>query len=109
MAIKKKKTKSVKTKTQKGGSPKKKLVVVSRGRCFWLHNGPTLTNLKDLHSAFPKMTDDQFKYHANNTKNDFAAWVEFVLLDPECANNLKKCTTKASARSYTLKALKKYR
>ena len=128
MATKKKKTKSVKSKTtqprrppaprlRRGGglgsrpkaSGKKKLVTVSGGHCFWLHNGPALTNLKDLSGAFSKMTNDQFIYHANKTKNDFASWVEFVLLDPECGSNLKKCNNKASARSCIIKALKKYR
>lgn len=108
MAIKKKKAKSVKPKAIKKGSSKKKLTVVSGGQCFWLHNGPALASLKDLSGAFKKMTNDQFTYHANKMKNDFASWVEFVLLDPECANSLKKCKTKASARSCALKALKKY-
>lgn len=109
MAIKKKRTKSVKPKTTKGKSQKKKLITVSGGHCFWLHNGPALASLKDLSNTFPKMSNDQFTYHANKTKNDFASWVEFVLLDPECANNLRKCNNKASARSCALKALKKYK
>ncbi|MBI5817237.1 MAG: hypothetical protein HZB09_02305 [Candidatus Yonathbacteria bacterium] len=109
MAIKKKKAKSVKPKATKKGSSKKKLTVVSGEQCFWLHNGPALASLKDLNNTFSKMTNDQFTYHANKTKNDFASWVEFVLMDPECAHNLKKCANKASARSCTLKALKKYR
>ncbi len=108
MAVKKKKIKSAKSKTIKASGQKKKLIVVSGGNCFWLHNGPALGSLRDLSQTFSKMTNDQFSYHANKTKNDFAAWVEFVLLDPECANSLKKCTSKASARSCTLKALKKY-
>ena len=119
MATKKKKIKSVKPKATQPRRPKgsgsrpkvsgkKKLVTVSGGHCFWLHNGPALTNLKDLSGAFSKMTNDQFIYHANKTKNDFASWVEFVLLDPECGSNLKKCNNKASARACTLKALKKY-
>lgn len=108
MAIKKKKTKSVKPKTLKAGNQKKKLVVVSGGNCFWLHNGPALASLKDLSQMFSKMTNDQFTYHANKTKNDFASWVEFVLSDQECAHNLRKCNSKASAKSCTLKALKKY-
>lgn len=108
MATKKKKTKSVKPKTTNARVGKRKLTTVSGGRCFWLHGGPALASLKDLNGAFSKMSNDQFTYHANKSKNDFAAWVEFVLLDPECARNLKKCSTKASARACTLKALKKY-
>ncbi len=108
MATKKKKTKSVKSKIVKASGQKKKLVVVSGGNCFWLHNGPALASLKDLSETFSKMSNDQFMYHANKTKNDFAAWVEFVLLDQECARNLRKCNSKASAKSCTLKALEKY-
>lgn len=108
MSVKNKKTKSIKSKTVKRGGSKKKPVIVSGEHCFWLHNGPALASIKDLSGAFKKMTNDQFTYHANKTKNDFASWVEFVLLDSECANSLKKCKTKASAQSCTLKALKKY-
>lgn len=104
MAIKKKKAKSVKSKSV----GKKKSIVVSGEHCFWLHNGPALASLKDLSGALAKMTNDQFMYHANKTKNDFASWVEFVLLDPACAKNLRKCATKTSARSCVQDALKKY-
>lgn len=108
MPSKKKKNKTVKSKVTKAKIQKKKLITVSGGQCFWLHNGPSLSNLKDLHAIIPKMTQDQFTYHANDQKNDFAAWVEFVLMDPECAHNLKKCSNKSAARLCVQKALKKY-
>lgn len=87
----------------------KKLIVADGEHCFWIHEGPVIKSLKDLRGAFTKMTHEQFQYHANDMKNDFAAWVEYVLQDPECANSLRKCGTKASAQSCVQNALKKYR
>lgn len=114
MAIKNKKAKKIKSSPKKVSlknskpSLKKKLVTVTGGKCFWLHNGPSLGNMRDLYNEIPKMSHEQYSYHANETKNDFAAWVEFVLMDPECAHNLKKCSNKSTARLCIAKALKKY-
>lgn len=91
------------------GKESKHMVNASEAQCFWVYNGPTLANLKDLSNALKKLSKDQFNYHANTTKNDFASWVEFVLMDPECAQGLKKCKNKASAQACTVKALKKYK
>lgn len=110
MAIKKKTKRPAgkKTSTKKTSGGKHKMITASGEHCFWLHDGPALKNIKDLSSAFGKMTDAQFKYHANESKNDFAAWVEYVLLDPECAKRLKQCKNKKAAKTCVLGALKKY-
>jgi hypothetical protein len=113
MAIKKK-TESKNTpkmaKKNGGKKPLKRVIITAAGdRCFWTHDGPVLCNLKDLAAAFTNITEKQFNYHVNNEKNDFAAWVEFVLLDPECAKNLRKAKTKMAARASVIRALKGYR
>lgn len=113
MTIKRKiesKKKQKTTKKKGGNKPLKKFIITATAdQCFWTHDGPVLRNLKDLAVAFTKINEKQFKYHANKEKNDFASWVEFVLLDPECARNLRKAKTKAAARANVVRALKSYR
>lgn len=77
-------------------------------KCFWVHNGPVLSNLKDLARALDSMTDKQYGYHVSKDKNDFAKWVEFVLLDKECAELLSTASSREKAASIVQKALKKY-
>lgn len=102
-----KKGKKIKKTAKK--SMKKIMMVATDDRCFWTHDGPVLRNLSDLAHAFTKITNDQYKYHVNKQKNDFAAWVEFVLLDPECARALRKVKSRIEARASVLKAIKSYR
>lgn len=112
MAVKKKKNSSKKaatTKTSAKKSAPKKMVVAGGEHCFWVNNGPVLRSLKDLEMALPKMNDAQWGYHVNGTRNDFASWVEFVLLDSICAKDLKGCKTRSAARTCVARAVKKYR
>lgn len=75
---------------------------------FWLYDGGILANLNDLAAAFVTMTDDQFRHHADEEKNDFAAWTEHILCDAECARKLRAATTPRAARRVVLAALASY-
>src|SRR3989344_6991248 len=100
MTTKKKKIGSKKTVSAKKYSKKntsKKMIVASGQHCFWVNNGPILRNLKELGESFKKMSDAQFAYHVNKKRNDFANWVQYVLLDTACATKLKECKTRTSA------------
>jgi hypothetical protein len=77
-------------------------------KCFWVHNGPVLSNLKDLARALDSMTDKQYSYHVGKDKNDFAMWVEFVLQDKECAGLLSSAGSREKAASIVQRGLKKY-
>lgn len=74
-------------------------------RCFWVHHGPILKNLRELCDALASgISDEQFGHHVTAERNDFAAWVEIVLQDSECAQALRRAHTRVSAA----RALKKY-
>lgn len=77
-------------------------------KCFWVHNGPVLSNLKDLLRAFNYMTETQFFHHVNRERNDFSLWVSGVLLDDECAKALLKANTPAKAAQTVERSLKEY-
>ncbi|MDO8492153.1 MAG: hypothetical protein Q7S34_00740 [bacterium] len=100
-----KKGKVVKTKPTSG---KKHMVSVSGERCFWINNGPILSNLKDLHNALRAMSDEQWKYHVRKDRNDFVVWVKAVLGDSACATKLVKCKTKLAAAKVVSKAVAEY-
>ena len=93
----------------KKGNGKKTMVTVSGSMCFWVNNGPVLSNLKDLHKALIRMSDKQFAYHVNRGKNDFAAWVRGVLSEEEVARKLLKAKTKREALKVVASKAVKYK
>lgn len=73
---------------QKGN--KRELVMSLPEQCFWVNNGPILSDLKELHSALKhEVSKEQFLHHTQNGNNDFANWVEQTLHDESCAKKLR--------------------
>lgn len=78
--------------------------------CFWVHNGPILSDLKDLHRSLKaEITDEQFAHHVSEGKNDFASWVLDILDDKKCATALKKVKKKSTAYKVVGDCLKNYK
>lgn len=75
---------------------------------FWLYEGPVISDLRELHAAFRKMTTKQWMHHVGKGKNDFAPWVEHVLCDVPCAKDLRTAKSAADAMRAVEKALKTY-
>lgn len=75
---------------------------------FWLHKGPIIRTIVELKNAFDTMTEEQFTYHTKGDKNDFALWVDYVLQDHECAEDILKAKTRLGASRILFKHLKKY-
>ena len=66
-------------------------------KIFWVNDGKTLKKLADLETALKEMSDDTFRFHANETKNDFIKWVDEVIGDPRLATDLAKAATRLQA------------
>ena len=66
---------------------------------FWLCDGRTLKNVKELLSALEDMNEGVFKYHVNDTKDDFANWIRDIFNDKQLAEALSKVKDK---NNYTL-------
>jgi len=96
------------SKISKKSSGKKQLLTVSGDSCFWVNNGPILSNLRDLHNALQSMSDEQWKHHVRQDKNDFAEWVKVVLAEKTCSESLKKCKSKSDAAKVVSTVVKKY-
>ncbi len=84
-------------------------IIASDETSFWINNGPVLNSLPTLKEAFAVITVEQFKFHAGGSQNDFAIWVETILLDKKCAQELKKAKTQKTAAKKVGEALKKYK
>jgi len=87
----------------------KALVCAADGECFWTRDGRILQNMEDLHLAFGSMDDEVFLHHVSKEKNDFADWVEYVLQDDVCAQELRKAKKRAQAEKILAKCLSYYK
>ena len=74
-------------------------------QCFWVNNGPIVKNLEELANAMPQMSDETFKHHVSNEKNDFSAWVNDVVGDKKLANDLLSSKNKISAANKVISRL----
>ena len=70
---------------------------VSQDKQFWCHDGHYLKNLQELEGALEQMTEETYRYHANNAKSDFSNWVRDVFGDEKLSRDLQKSATQAQA------------
>lgn len=110
-AVKKtKKTTAKKTKpSRKKPSAAKMLVCAADQQCFWVTDGQILKDLVELKASLQSMTNEVFAHHVTHERNDFADWVESVLVDAECAAALRRSSTRRGAQSIITRCLKLYR
>lgn len=73
------------------------LADVPQDKQFWCADGRTLKNLSELQAALGDMSQDTFRSHANEAKNDFSNWVRDVIGDEPLANDLQKSQTQSQA------------
>ncbi len=66
-------------------------------KSFFVNCGPTIKNISELQAALNSMSNEQYLYHRNNTKNDFYNWVLQVIGDSRLANDLARAKTKETA------------
>ena len=56
---------------------------------FILVTGVPLKNLKELGNSLETMNDWVFNHHVNDSRNDFATWVNAVLKEEELSEELQ--------------------
>jgi hypothetical protein len=61
---------------------------------FVLSNGVTLKNLPELTNALRTMDSNIFVNHVNNTKNDFAAWINDIMGFKSLSQDIAKAKSK---------------
>jgi hypothetical protein len=74
------------------------LVTAPPEKCFWVHHGPVLRDLRELRDALERqISDGQFAHHVGPERNDFADWVEHVLGEKTCARALRRVHSVSAA------------
>ncbi|MBR9699499.1 hypothetical protein GOV09_03535 [Candidatus Woesearchaeota archaeon] len=61
---------------------------------FHIFNGPMVHCIEELHQALRQISEEQFKHHKNNSKNDFYNWILLVVGDIKLANDIARAKTK---------------
>jgi uncharacterized protein YabN with tetrapyrrole methylase and pyrophosphatase domain len=89
-------------------SKKKEMRVAPVEQAFWVYFGPILHTLIDLEQCFDIITEEQFAYHVNKEKNDFAKWTGGTLREKDLALELKKCKNKNTAQKTVRIYIKKH-
>ncbi len=87
--------------------PSKDLFKAQGDQRFWIFNGPVLETIMDLRDALVAITDEQFNHHVTLEKNDFASWVENVILEPALAKKMRSYRTRKSIHKLVEVYLKK--
>ncbi len=110
-AVKKvaKATKSSAVKKAVTKSTLKPLVYADNAKAFWVKDGQILNSLLALHTALSSMDKLIYSHHVAKDRHDFAVWVETVLGDQVCADELRKTKTQAGAKVVVAKYLKLYK
>jgi hypothetical protein len=60
---------------------------------FHFRDGTAIASLDQLKAKIENISYQEFYHHVNATKNDFAAWVRYVLKDEQLADDLQKVTS----------------
>lgn len=106
--VAKKETSKKTSAAPKKSAGKKSLLIANNQQSFWVNNGQILNSLLALEVALGSMPKETFSYHVAKGRNDFAQWVEYVLVDAACAADLRKAKTASAAKTVVIKHLKTY-
>jgi len=64
-------------------------VEVTPDKYFVLCDGRKIKSGKELADILQLITDDMYKYHVTDTKNDFSNWINDVFGEPELAKKMR--------------------
>ncbi len=73
---------------------------------FRLHLGAEISSIRELAEALDIMSEDTFKHHVNENKNDFAKWIEDVFNDEELAAKIRHLKSRDRIKTELIKRLK---
>jgi len=89
---------------------KKEAASILPYNCFWVNNGPILSDLSELYDALKnEVTPEQFSHHVTEEGNDFADWVENTLKDKECASQMRKVKKQSTTAEKVKNCLNTYK
>jgi hypothetical protein len=66
--------------------------LIKKENCFVTIDGKVLKNVLDLRNYLSSCSQQNYLYHVNGSKNDFASWTRDILVSKNLADNLFRCT-----------------
>lgn len=72
---------------------------------FITRDGTKLASLKDLYGHLSAMSEDEFRHHVHEQRNDFASWVEHSHGDKFLAQSLRQSKSKEDMQKMIFIAL----
>ncbi|MBW2965095.1 hypothetical protein KY363_06565 [Candidatus Woesearchaeota archaeon] len=96
-----------KKKTSAGEAKSRKTVKASQEippeKYFVLCDGTRIKDMHELALMLDRISDEQFGYHVNDSKNDFSNWIRDVFGQHELADALSGITCRKDSQIYLLK------
>lgn len=74
---------------------------------FVVADGRKLKNVMELADALETMTEEIFRHHSNEFRNDFAAWVKDVFYDHSLAEDISRAKNRLETQIAVLRRLVK--
>jgi hypothetical protein len=74
---------------------------------FVVADGRKLKNIMELADALETMSEEIFRHHANELKNDFSAWIKDVFYDHSLAEDISRAKNRLEAQVTILRRLVK--
>ena len=72
---------------------------------FIVADGRKLKNIIELADALETMSEEIFRHHANEFKNDFSAWVKDVFYDHSLADDISRAKNRLETQIVVLRRL----
>ena len=74
---------------------------------FVVADGRKLKNIIELADALETMSEEAFRHHVNEAKNDFSAWVRDVFYDHSLAEDMARAKNRLETQIVVLRRLVK--
>ncbi len=74
---------------------------------FVLADGRKLRDMLELVEGLEHMSDDIYRHHVNETRNDFSTWLRDVFNEDELADEIAKINNKVDTQTAVMKHLLK--
>jgi len=74
---------------------------------FVVADGKKLKNIMELADALETMSEEIFRHHANELKNDFSSWVKDVFYDHSLAEDISRAKNRLETQIAILRRLVK--
>ena len=72
---------------------------------FRVANGTVIKGLMDLDSSLESMSEETFKYHVNDYRNDFSTWIRETIKEEKLANDLLLTRDKTKTQVLVLRGI----